>query len=541
MTILGYENLRDRVVSVAEREDQIATGSPAARAAKTAGLYALIAGIWITVTDWVVAAKMTGTESVLLIGTLKGWGFVVVTALVLFLLLRHQWGVDARRIRQLEDQRAELHYLNQLRETVIESAHVWINSLDTDARITLWNNAAEKITGYSREEVLGNNRIWEWLYPDTEYRHLINVAASGIIAQGRELEEFETTIRSKAGEDKIIAWHSRRIHDENGRVAGAVAFGRDVTARRQAEQALVEREQQLATLMANIPGMAYRCLNDDCWTMKFVSNGCEALTGYQPDEVVDNRLVTWISLTHPDDLEHLANTVAMALAAGEPFAVEYRLRHRNGNEVWCWEQGRAVQVDGEEYLEGIIMDITDRKCMEQDLEQLASYDQLTGLLNRRQFNRYLHDEVARASRYSRSFCLLWLDLNDFKNINDGYGHLAGDSALRQVSQLIRDSLRSVDVIARYGGDELTVILPEMRLDQAMETAERLRGLVASTAFDLGDGQNIALTVSIGVAEFPRHGETMEALCNAADRAMYRAKSGSGGCPCSADALSPVSS
>lgn len=485
--------------------------------------YALVASVWIIVSDWWLGGRLAGTAGLTLAQSVKGLGFVAVTSVALFFLLKRGWQVDAELLRRNQQQRAERHALSQFRESVIESAHVWISGLDREARVTLWNDAAERITGYRRDEVLGSDRIWQLLYPDPDYRSRIVSEAEQILSDGAEVQGFETTIRTRSGEDKIIAWDSRQISDENGYSVGSVAIGRDVTARRAAEEALLKRERELSTLIANLPGMAYRCLNDSQWTMRFVSNACLALTGYRDEELVGGRFVNWASLILPEDLGRLHAQVDQAIEQGKPFAVEYQLRKRSGELVWCWEQGCAVMIDGEQFLEGIIIDISERKRMEQELEQMAGQDALTGLPNRRAFNRHLQDELARAIRYERSFSLLWLDLNHFKAINDSYGHLAGDAVLRQVSQLIQDSLRKVDCIARYGGDELTVILPEMSYEAGRETADRLQELVASRRFDVLNGHTLSLTLSIGVAAFPQHGESAMALCDAADRAMYLAK------------------
>jgi diguanylate cyclase (GGDEF)-like protein/PAS domain S-box-containing protein len=501
----------------------VTPATPARRAARMTFYYALVASVWVLVSDWWLGGRVTGASWLTQAQSVKGVGFVAVTSLALFFLLKREWKADAALLRHNQQQRADLHALSQFRASVIESAHVWINGLDREARVTLWNDAAERMSGYRRDEVMGSDRIWQLLYPDPDYRNRIACEVEQILCHGAEVQDFETTIRTRCGEDKVIAWDSRRLADEDGCVVGSVAIGRDVTARRAAEQALFKRERELTTLMANLPGMAYRCLNDAQWTMRFVSSACLALTGYREEELVDSRVVAWASLILPEDVERLHAQVERAIEEGKPFAVEYQLRKRSGELVWCWEQGREVMIDGEQFLEGIIVDITERKRMEQELEQLAGQDALTGLLNRRAFNRHLEDELARAIRYERSFSLLWLDLNHFKDINDHYGHLAGDAVLRQVSQLIRNSLRTVDSIARYGGDELTIILPEMPFEAGRETAKRLQELVAASRFDVLNGHVISLTLSIGVASFPEHGQSEMELCDAADSAMYQAK------------------
>ncbi|MDX1551002.1 MAG: GGDEF domain-containing protein, partial [Marinobacter sp.] len=175
-------------------------------------------------------------------------------------------------------------------------------------------------------------------------------------------------------------------------------------------------------------------------------------------------------------------------------------------------------------LEGIILDISDRKALEDELAELATLDPLTGLLNRRETTRLLEEEITRAKRYGRALSLLWIDFDHFKAINDEYGHAAGDSVLKATSQLLADSVRSADVLGRFGGEEFVVVLPEMDRFEASETAERLRNLISETPQPLGDGKTVRLTISIGVSVFPDNGPDVRALCAAADKAMYQAKS-----------------
>ncbi|MAK51500.1 MAG: diguanylate cyclase [Marinobacter sp.] len=289
-------------------------------------------------------------------------------------------------------------------------------------------------------------------------------------------------------------------------------------------QALRERERQLQILMDNLPGMAYRCLYDPDWTMKFVSQGCTKLTGYEPDELVNNRVTSYAALVSDASNQQLFEQVRVALEKEESFSLEYEVTRKDGSRIWVWERGRGVQEDdGSLHLEGIILDISDRKVLETELEQMATRDTLTGLLNRREMSRVLDEELQRARRYQRPMAVLWVDFDHFKDVNDTYGHAAGDSVLRAISRLLLGSVRSVDSIGRFGGEEFVIVLPEMDLEEAQETAERLRRKVAEEPQPLGNGEAVPLTISVGVAVYPDHGQTASTLCAAADKAMYLAK------------------
>jgi diguanylate cyclase (GGDEF)-like protein/PAS domain S-box-containing protein len=269
--------------------------------------------------------------------------------------------------------------------------------------------------------------------------------------------------------------------------------------------------------------MAYRCLIDRQWTMKFVSSGCLPLTGYHPEDLIDNKSLAYADLIHPEDAETLWQTTQKQLEYG--FSFEYRIRHRSGRIIWVWERGSMVEYGGHWVLEGIILDISDRKLMEQELKLLASHDSLTGLLNRHELMKRMDHDLSRASRYGQPLSILLLDVDHFKPINDHHGHQVGDHVLKQLGQLLIENIREVDYAGRYGGEELLIVLPELDYTEACEMAERLRHLIERADHFPNDyeGTHRQVTVSIGVASFPMHGLGTQPLFNAADKAMYLAK------------------
>ncbi len=172
----------------------------------------------------------------------------------------------------------------------------------------------------------------------------------------------------------------------------------------------------------------------------------------------------------------------------------------------------------------VARDITERKRAEH-AEELASRDGLTGLYNHRTFYSLLKDEMVRTLRYSRPVSLLMLDIDYFKRVNDTHGHQGGDAILKGMSDLLVKQARAIDRVCRYGGEEITVILPETDATGAMKIAERLRAAVERQSFDIGGGKTASITVSIGVATYPQQVNSLEALVKAADVALYAAKQG----------------
>jgi len=159
------------------------------------------------------------------------------------------------------------------------------------------------------------------------------------------------------------------------------------------------------------------------------------------------------------------------------------------------------------------------------VRELTLLDDHTGLYNARHLHRALEAEVQRASRFGRSLSLVFFDLDHFKRVNDAHGHQAGSALLRELGDVLRTSVRAMDVPIRYGGDEFVVILPETGRDQARLVAERLRAAVAGAVFLRDRGLAVRITASFGIATSPEDGATAEDLLRASDRAMYRAKDG----------------
>jgi diguanylate cyclase (GGDEF)-like protein len=166
----------------------------------------------------------------------------------------------------------------------------------------------------------------------------------------------------------------------------------------------------------------------------------------------------------------------------------------------------------------------DNVLLHQEAQRLSVTDALTGLGNYRSFQQILSREIERASRFGRALGLLMLDLDLFKSVNDVHGHQVGNVVLVEVAERLRAEVREVDVVARYGGEEFVVILPEGDIDGAGHTADRICTAMRARPFVVGDLE-LAVTVSIGVAVFPHHGQAAGTLVRAADQALYAAKGG----------------
>lgn len=215
-------------------------------------------------------------------------------------------------------------------------------------------------------------------------------------------------------------------------------------------------------------------------------------------------------------LDHAEDTTEEVVAQGE-----------NGTRRVYWEIKTPIYEDAGKTrvwgLCGISTDITEREALKSRLEEQAHQDYLTGLYNRRYFIEQGQVELARAQRYGSTLSMLMLDIDHFKAINDTHGHKAGDIVLQKFSEVMRETLRTIDIVGRIGGEEFAILLPETDMTKAAEVAERLREKVATTAVVLEAGLPLHFTISIGVAMLQGKDANIDILFNQSDRALYQAK------------------
>ncbi len=181
-------------------------------------------------------------------------------------------------------------------------------------------------------------------------------------------------------------------------------------------------------------------------------------------------------------------------------------------------------------------EIAERKDMETELKRLALHDPLTGIYNRQAMEQRAESEIVRARRYRHPLSVFMIDIDHFKRINDTYGHSAGDAVLIAFADNLGSTTRSIDILARYGGEEFVVLLPESNLETALQLAERIREQISAMPVSIHDGEQLHVTISIGVASLSEHADTFDALLDDADKAMYAAKASGRNCVCAAGAI-----
>jgi diguanylate cyclase (GGDEF)-like protein/PAS domain S-box-containing protein len=262
----------------------------------------------------------------------------------------------------------------------------------------------------------------------------------------------------------------------------------------------------------------------------YVSPSSFSVLGWEPEEMIGRPVDEFILA---EDFPILTATIARNISAGvESGSATIRMIRKDRSTVWMENRARILRdpATGQPRDFVVVMrDISERKRLEDQLSTLALTDALTGLWNRRAFDKALEREWKRTLREGSQISLLMLDIDHFKNFNDHYGHQAGDDCLRAVAAAIGGAVRATDVVARYGGEEIAVILSASDIASAVEVAERMRASIEALRFpSCGDESAESwITASIGVATaLARRGGTMrmpESLTLAADSALYKAK------------------
>jgi len=253
--------------------------------------------------------------------------------------------------------------------------------------------------------------------------------------------------------------------------------------------------------------------------------------GYDRDEIPEDvGFEFFTTKLHPEDYERVMDNMRKHLMnLSEIYEVEYRIRAKNGNYVWYYDRGKITNRNekGEPtVVAGIVFDINKSKVMEnklleanEKLKQLVITDELTGAFNRRYMIEKINSEIQRYNRIKLSFSLIMFDLDNFKLINDNFGHNVGDIVLKRVVKIVMKRMRKTDILSRWGGEEFLILLPDTKIPNAAILAEDIRAELSNM-----DMQGVGLvTASFGVSNY-RYSDTIDTIIKRVDDLMYRAKS-----------------
>jgi diguanylate cyclase (GGDEF)-like protein/PAS domain S-box-containing protein len=391
-----------------------------------------------------------------------------------------------------------------------------------DGEIESWNRAAEELFGFTAAEMVG--RPHATLVPaDGQDEH------AGMLAQirrGERVEPKETVRLTKDGRRLDVALRVSLVYDSTGELVGASSISRDITDRVRIERALRAAEHRFHTVFDRAPiGICLVSLEaGDAARLVQVNPAIAELLGRGFDQLVGAPLAC---VTHADDQAEIHAKLGELTASGRDHVeFETRLVHGDGHVVWVLISGALLSDGAEEPALAIthVIDISDRKRAEHQLQHLADHDALTGLFNRRRFTEELTRALRLTKRHGDAGAVLFLDLDGFKFVNDTLGHAAGDELIARVAGLLGGAVRETDTLARIGGDEFAILLTRCDRAAALGVGEKLLTLLRNDGLADRHDRRPHVSSSVGIALFS--GDDVigpDELVVHADIAMYDAK------------------
>jgi diguanylate cyclase (GGDEF)-like protein/PAS domain S-box-containing protein len=439
--------------------------------------------------------------------------------------------VPARIVRQRKTAESRQH--NQRLRLLIESVDDYgIFMLDSVGRISSWNPGAKRMKGYSAEEILGQH--FSIFYTSEQQR--------------AHKPDDELKIASQMGRFAEEGWRVRKdgshfwagvvisvMRDTRGTLIGYAKVTRDLTERRQAEQQLAEANLLNQAILQGAPYAIIACTPDGI--VRSFNPAAVHMLGYSADELIGNASTT---LLH-DPSEVVARAAELQMELGRPVEFEFEVIAHDARlgiteeRDWTYVRKDKSRIpvhltvsalrDLNDAVSGylnIAYDITERKRRADDAAHKAQHDFLTGLPNRLLLRDRLAMTIERAQRSERKAAVLMLDLDHFKRVNDSFGHDVGDALLKVVAGRIKERVRGVDTVSRFGGDEFVVVLDQIKdtADAERVAGDILEGIAAPLVIDTHE---FIIASSIGISCYPEDGDDAAVLLKSADTAMYRAK------------------
>jgi diguanylate cyclase (GGDEF)-like protein/PAS domain S-box-containing protein len=405
--------------------------------------------------------------------------------------------------------------------SLVDNSPDVIAVLEADGTIKFQSPSVLDVLGYKPEEMIGR-QAFDLLHPD-DLAHITKLFAELTSKAGPKIATAVCRFRHKNGSWCPLECLGKNLLDDP-EVRGILISSRDNAQQRRMEERLRESEERYA--------LAMQGTNDGLWDWDLRTNQVyfsprwKAMLGYAEHEI-GSTPDEWLNRVHSDDVIALQSAISSHIEAQtDHYEGEYRMLHKDGAYRWMVTRGIAVRGSNGvmNRLVGAQADITEKKRIAETLVHDALHDALTKLPNRNLFVDRLQNCLARTKRHKEyQFAVLFLDLDRFKVINDGLGHLMGDKLLCELGSLISSCVRPEDTVARLGGDEFTILLDGIDdISAAIRVAQRIQTAL-TVPFNLG-GQEVYTTASIGIALSATGYAHPDELIRDADNAMYRAKS-----------------
>ncbi len=458
--------------------------------------------------------------------SIGGCVLLMVAILVLLVISRRRSRAahSGRRSRGLE-RVGDRELLNELQERnalVAMTANDGIWDFDGETKRINLSRRWKVMLGYDPDE---ENVMLDWyhlVHPDDIAR---------VQSQMRQHLEGETPffesvhrMKHQSGDWRWMKSRAKSVLDTNGRLLRLLGVEVDITERKLYEDALFrEKESAQITLQSIGDGVITTDANSN---VEYINPVAEDLTGWKVDDASGRSIDEIFRGFHEETCEPLENPLAVAIRRDRAIKSvrPTLLIRRDGNELYIESTASPIR-DGKGSVTGGVLvfhDVSESRELNRRLSYHASHDILTGLVNRREFENRLERALKSARARETSYALLYLDLDQFKIVNDSCGHSAGDALLGQLGALLKSKIRWRDTLARLGGDEFGVLLESCSLEEAMNTAETLRMAIGEYKF-VWEERNFRLGVSIGVVPITADNEDVAALLSAADSACAAAK------------------
>jgi diguanylate cyclase (GGDEF)-like protein/PAS domain S-box-containing protein len=511
-------------------------GFSTAAATRIILIYAAFSSLWILVSDSIVGSLFSDPTTISRISVAKGWLFIAVTALLLHGLIRRMQ-IHAQKNFEgklaAKSERAESERLIRALYQAIPDL-VWFK--DTKGVYLSCNSRFEQFFGASEKVIVGKS---DYDFVDKDLADTFRTNDTVAMEKGTPSRNEEWVTFASDGHREFLETTKTPVFNSKGQVIGVLFIGRDISERKSNELALIESEARWK--------FAIEGAGDGLWDWNiqtgkaFYSPRYKTMLGFANQEIGDTA-DEWSKRIHPDDAPGV-------FAALQPYmegklgsvTVEYRMLRKDGSWIWTMGRGMVVERDAQGKplrMIGTNSDITQRKQVEALVSQLAYHDSLTQLPNRRLLFDRMSQAMSASKRSGDYGALMMLDLDNFKPLNDAYGHFAGDLLLNDVAVRLIECVRGTDTVARVGGDEFVVMLSKLDADKVVatrlagEVAEKIRASLAKPyRLNLNEESQGGATVehccsaSIGVVLFLGAEASQAEVMKCADSAMYRAKDG----------------
>lgn len=409
---------------------------------------------------------------------------------------------------------AELRQRIAILEGMLSTVEACIFSKDLDGRYTYVNNAVARVFDLPKEDIIGKDDS-----------HFFDLAQSKeviendqmVMRTGKVLKKEETNFVKAFNREVTYQITKKPIYDENNNLIGLCGIANDITEQRQLQSKVEEQNKLLDIVLDNVAAHIY--MKDDAREFMYVNAKVSELFGLPVEQIIGAKEH---HILPPEIADHFHQSDTELFVTGKKQTIEETVTDEQGNTRHYLSVKVPFEQKGRRSLIGFSTEVTELYELKEQFRKQANTDYLTSLYNRRYFVETAEREFKRAERSGEPFALMSLDIDHFKKINDKYGHPIGDAVLESFAVSLQENLRDGDVLARIGGEEFAILLPNTSFEKAKLVAERIREHQETNEIVTEMG-GIVVKVSIGLVMKNPDDKTFETLFKRVDKALYQAK------------------